>query len=237
MAASRGAGREGAGADEDGTPAAPRPTVYEPVHRYGGEAGKILDRLEDRRRGLEEYPPRGEAVRADDLLSITYDELVVLATLPPNLTGLTDNMVSRLKQVEDTRRLQIDNERKAGRLVDVDDWSAAKAAHDSVVCQQLEAIPAVVARDIASRLWLPDSERDEIVDLLRANGVDDDVVEAVDGMLRKPVDLESAVRRMIREQVERARQLVAMGGVGEVAASADVSPAPDSVDAVTDERG
>jgi len=181
------------------------------------EAAETLEQVQSR-----ESPPAG-ALGFDDLYKLTHAELRVLALLPTRTSGFSENDVARLRALEEYRRRAVENEERAGSLVNAADVAERFRAHLAVVRQQFEAVSSRVARPLSERLWLSADDRDQVLDLLKASGVHRDTVDAVGALLVKPVDLEDVVRREVATWVAKACEAIAMAG--------DPGPDQDPVEA------
>lgn len=106
-------------------------------------------------------------------------------------------------QREQARKLQIDNDRKSGKLVEHSVAIAAVSRLHGEVRQQLESIPHRLAPDLAASALVDQTAIDAIRKELAARGADAALVESLCSPLTR-IGLEDEFRRMIVAAVRQS---------------------------------
>lgn len=112
------------------------------------------------------------------------------------------NKYKLIQEREKARKLQIENDKRAGKLVEHAVVIEATARFLGEVRVQLEAIPHRLAPDLAASALVDQQAVDAIRKELAARGTDDERVEALCAPLTR-VGLESEIRRVLESSVRQ----------------------------------
>jgi len=188
------------------------------AHGRGGKrrgAGRKRD--EKRRDGLgygdaevvaaigrrEEPPPR--AMHISQMLAFTEEEARSIIAIGSRV-ALGPAHLDQLKTLEAIRKLKRENDAANGLLVEADQVRATWSETLRMLKMQLESVPARLAARITT--GLEHSRVVETIDLLKASGVDADIIEAVRRVITAPGD----DVRAIAEDETRVVMLAMAGG-------------------------
>lgn len=182
-----------------------RPGAGRPPKAREEQVTPIGALTEIRRRHAEGETP-ADALALDYVINCTQAELEAVCCFSEEMR-VTQAGLDRQKTIQEIRRRKRENDLAESRLVDAGRVRAEIADSHAVIVARLEELPGKIAR--AAAVWVPPETVDEVVDLVRAAGGDEDAARAVRAMLARPDGLGESVRAAAEAEVKRIREKIA----------------------------